>query len=212
MPSPPKPNAYYKNNKAILKAVKTVAEKSMKDARDEIHALKGSNEAGILQCGVSCDGAWQRKGHSSMNGCVTTLSIDTGKCLDVDEDSKGFSEVQDVYSKENVEVVKKECVGHVQKRVGSALRKLKKENKGLGRKGKLTDALIDRLQNYYGIAMDDSPFGQTFEFEIFISTAEKSILNLINCKVWLQIIVKCGKYSLVKFANFVYFCITRAKV
>ena len=46
-------------------------------------------------------------------------------------DSKGFSEVQDVYSKENVEVVKKECVGHVQKRVGSALQKLK-ENKGLG--------------------------------------------------------------------------------
>ena len=44
---------------------------------------------------------------------------------------KGFSEVQDVYSKENVEVVKKECVGHVQKRVGSALQKLK-ENKGLG--------------------------------------------------------------------------------
>ena len=49
-------------------------------------------------------------------------------------DSKGFSEVQDVYTKENVEVVKKECVGHVQKRVGSALRKLKKENKGLGGK------------------------------------------------------------------------------
>ena len=112
----------------------------MKDASDETHALKGSNEAGISQCGESCDGAWQRKGHSSMNGCVTTLSIDTGKCLDVDGDSKGFSEVQDVYSKENVEVVKKECVGHVQKRVGSALRKLKKENKGLGGKGKLTDA------------------------------------------------------------------------
>ena len=70
-----------------------------------------------------------------------------------DADSKGFSEVQDVCSRENVEVVKKECVGHVQKQVGSALRKLKKENKGLGGKGKLTDALIDRLQNYYGIAI-----------------------------------------------------------
>ncbi len=55
-----------------------------------------------------------------------------------DGDSKGFSEVQDMYSEENVEVVKKECVGHVQKRVGTALRKLKKENKGLGGKGMLT--------------------------------------------------------------------------
>ena len=58
-----------------------------------------------------------------------------------------------MYSEENVEVVKKECVGHVQKQVGTALLKLKKENKGLGGKGKLTDALIDRLQNYYGIAI-----------------------------------------------------------
>ena len=31
-------------------------------------------------------------------------------------------------------------------------------------------------------------------------------------KVWLQNVVKCGKYSPVKFANFVYFCITRGKV
>ena len=38
-----------------------------------------------------------------------------------DADSKGFSEVQDVCSREDVEVVKKECVGHVQKQVGSAL-------------------------------------------------------------------------------------------
>ena len=37
--------------------------------------------------------------------------------------------------------------------------------------------------------MDDSPFRQTFELEIFISTAEKSVLNLVklvanNCKMW----------------------------
>ena len=50
-------------------------------------------------------------------------------------------------------VEKKECVGHVQKRLGTALRKLKKEKKGLGGKGKLTDNMIDKLQNYYGIAI-----------------------------------------------------------
>lgn len=41
----------------------------------------------------------------------------------------------------------------MQKRVGCRLRKLKKSVAGLGGKGKLTDAFIDRLQNYYGIAI-----------------------------------------------------------
>ena len=43
--------------------------------------------------------------------------------------------------------------GHVQKRVRSALRKLKKRTKGLGEKRKPTNAMIDRLQNYYSTAI-----------------------------------------------------------
>ncbi|GFW33769.1 uncharacterized protein TNCV_4052181 [Trichonephila clavipes] len=43
--------------------------------------------------------------------------------------------------------------GHIQKRVGSRLRKLKLKQKGLGGRGKLTDSFIDKLQNYYGIAI-----------------------------------------------------------
>ena len=68
-----------------------------------------------------------------------------------DGDSKAYSEIEHVY--DNVQVEKKECVCHVQKRVGTALRKLKKENKGIGGQGKLTDSLIDKIQNYYGIAI-----------------------------------------------------------
>ena len=49
--------------------------------------------------------------------------------------------------------MKKECVGHVQKCVGTALRKLKKAKKGMGSKGKLTDSMMDKLQNFYGIAV-----------------------------------------------------------
>jgi hypothetical protein len=39
-------------------------------------------------------------------------------------------------------------------------------------------------------------------------------IPLLFCvrKVWLQNIVKCGKYSHVKFVNFGYFCITPGKV
>ena len=65
-------------------------------------------------------------------------------------DSKAYSEIEHVDG--GVHMQKKECVGHVQKRVGAALRKLK-GNKGIGGKGKLTDSLIDQLRNYCGIAI-----------------------------------------------------------
>ncbi|GFV23617.1 uncharacterized protein TNCV_275031 [Trichonephila clavipes] len=68
-----------------------------------------------------------------------------------DGDSKGFISVKDTYGKDSV--TKYECIGHVQKRVGARLRKLKSKNKNLSGKGKLTDSFIDRLQNYYGIAV-----------------------------------------------------------
>ncbi|GFW83704.1 uncharacterized protein TNCV_668171 [Trichonephila clavipes] len=57
--------------------------------------------------------------------------------------------VKDTYGINSV--TKFECIGHVQKRVGSHLRKLKIKTKGLSGKGKLTDNFIDRLQNYCGI-------------------------------------------------------------
>lgn len=172
------------------------------------------------ECGVSGDGTWQRRGHSSLNGCVTLISIDTGKVIDVegmsskcrachsksklnpsstqylewkanhtqcqanytgsaggmeavgfyrmferaersrglkyvdfygDGDSKSHAAIKDIYGTNSVR--KLECIGHVQKRVGCRLRKLKKSVPGLGGKGKLTDVLMDRLQKYYGIAI-----------------------------------------------------------
>ena len=68
-------------------------------------------------------------------------------------DSKSFTRVKGVYVDDGIEMENKECIGHVQKRVGTALHKLKQENPGLGGKGKLTDSQIDKLQNYYGIAI-----------------------------------------------------------
>ena len=83
-----------------------------------------------------------------------------------------FQKVKDIY--ESVEVTKFECIGHYQKRVGNWLRKLKTNNKGLGgrnkkravnktgtgkakekveEKSRLTDPIIDKLQNYFGIAL-----------------------------------------------------------
>ncbi|GFU41003.1 uncharacterized protein TNCV_4645761 [Trichonephila clavipes] len=68
-----------------------------------------------------------------------------------DGDSKAFMSVKDTYGLNSV--TKFECIGHVQKRVGSRLRKLKTKTKALSGKSKLIDNFIDRLQNYYGIAV-----------------------------------------------------------
>ncbi|GFW14713.1 uncharacterized protein TNCV_1561761 [Trichonephila clavipes] len=67
-----------------------------------------------------------------------------------DGDSKGFLQVKDIYGENSV--TKLECIGHIQKRVGSRLRKLK-EHQRTWWEGKLTDKFIDKLQNYYGIAI-----------------------------------------------------------
>ena len=222
MPPPPRPTPYARHNKEILRAVKKISLETMRDTAREIHDIKPGSDEGIARYGVSVDGTWQRRGFSSLNGCVSAISMDTGKVVDVeplskvcikcrehendpdtpettawradhrasckanfkgsapamepegalrmfqrsvdlhklqydeyygDGDSKSYSLVKDVYQVYDIEVQKKECVGHVQKRLGTALRKLKKEKKGMGGKGRLTDAMIDRLQNYYGIAI-----------------------------------------------------------
>ena len=78
-----------------------------------------------------------------------------------DGDSKAHKLLveQAVYG--DVQVEKLECVGHVQKRLGSCLRSLKKrlgknrldDGKPIGGKGRLTDKVIDKLQVYYGKAI-----------------------------------------------------------
>ena len=62
-----------------------------------------------------------------------------------DGDSKTYSGIVKAAPYGDDVVTKKECVGHVQKRMGTRLQKLKKENKGLGGKGKLTAKWIDKL-------------------------------------------------------------------
>ena len=79
-----------------------------------------------------------------------------------DGDSRGFIKVSgaNVYGP-GVEVKKMECCGHVQKRMGARLRKLRKEKKGmklkdgklLSGRGRLTDGEINSLQQYYGQAI-----------------------------------------------------------
>lgn len=79
-----------------------------------------------------------------------------------DGDSKGFKTIEELKPYGNEFVVEKlECIGHVQKRMGARLRRLKQtlgssklsDGKTIGGRGRLTDEVIERLQRYYGYAI-----------------------------------------------------------
>ncbi|GFS99024.1 hypothetical protein TNCV_1890351 [Trichonephila clavipes] len=60
-------------------AASNVACNTMKEAALEIRSNETNTE--FSQCGVSVDGTWQRRGYSSLNGCVSVISIDSGKSV-----------------------------------------------------------------------------------------------------------------------------------
>ncbi|XP_074111938.1 uncharacterized protein LOC141535740 [Cotesia typhae] len=70
-----------------------------------------------------------------------------------DGDSKTFKAILDLepYGNE-LPVVKSECIGYVEKRMGSRLRNVRKEKKLSGR-GKLTDKVVKKLTKYYGLSI-----------------------------------------------------------
>ncbi len=88
-----------------------------------------------------------------------------------DGDTSSFKEVVDSkpYAKYNVTPIKLECVGHVQKRLGSRLRELRKSHKGtqtpLTGRGKLTDRVINTLQNYFGMAIRSNQGKEVYQMK-----------------------------------------------
>ena len=97
MPSPPTEKAFIFNSRVIGRHVKIIAEESMKKAGQDVYALKSqgtSSATGSVNCGISCDGTWQKRGYSSRNGCVTVISMDTGRVLDVEALSQGCKQCE----------------------------------------------------------------------------------------------------------------------
>ena len=206
-----------------------VAQKSVK-AIKQAYADVGEfpDQEGVLNIGVSFDGSWQRRGHSSHNGIGVVIDLMTGLPVDYevlsnvcnkckegpkegedgyetwiqehrpkcqknfdgssnameskcatniwqrsvdklglryttmlsDGDSKSFDAVSKINVYGDTEISKEDCVNHVSKRMGAALRNLKAEAKAakkpIGGKGKLTDEKVVKIQNYYGRAIKDN--------------------------------------------------------
>ncbi|GFX87126.1 uncharacterized protein TNCV_2151791 [Trichonephila clavipes] len=137
---------------------------------------------------VAVDGTWHKRGYSSLNGVVCATSVENGKIISTlklsqnivlhvrrsetsrkacytqylgDGDSKGFLTIKEAKVYGDTEVEKLECVGHVQKRMGTRLRNILKMSKGIklsdgeniSGRGRLTLKEVDSIQHYYGLAI-----------------------------------------------------------
>ena len=95
---------------------------------------------------------WERSIDRNQFRYVTFLS---------DGDSKAFDAVSalNIYGNDRL-IQKEDCINHVAKRMGTALRNLvetsKAQKKSISGKGKLTKEKITKIQNYYGRAIKDN--------------------------------------------------------
>ena len=228
MPPAMSDDAYNDTLTKIKDALEKEASISMEKAASEEHEILGFPKDKVTECKAMFDGTWRKRGHSSLQGVVTAISAETGKCLDYealnkvcfgcarwskqessaakdnwfashrcavnfigsasamepegvkriynrsedsrklqytgyigDGDSKSFSSIKASRPYAGKDITKYECVGHVQKRMGTALRKLKaqkgkqklRDGRTIGGIGRLTNGRIDKLQVYYGLAI-----------------------------------------------------------
>ena len=84
MMAPRHENSYGDQVKVICNAAQTVAKRSMENAVEELKEFYEPEEDGFYNVGISADGTWRKRGFSSLFGVVTTLSLLTGKVVDVE--------------------------------------------------------------------------------------------------------------------------------
>lgn len=222
----PCPTEFKPYNKILRNAVKEVSVRSMKEAVVEavaVERMENEEYVGLANdtanMTIALDGTWQKRGHTSQNGVVSAICVNTGKVVDAEiltkycrcknklkkehenncvanyQGSSGGMEVAGVinifqrseelhnvrYDKylgdgdtaayatiaglkpygPQCNIEKLECVGHVQKRMGTRLRTLKtkfgknklSDGKTISGQGRLTGSAIQQITTYYGLAI-----------------------------------------------------------
>ncbi|GFX32016.1 uncharacterized protein TNCV_4098671 [Trichonephila clavipes] len=154
---PPPPAKFERHNSLFLNVLKTISEDSMNAAVHEA-VIANDNNSNIA---VAVDGTWHKRGYSSLNGVVCATSVENGKVIDIEALTKYCSSCKEAKVYDDTEVEKLECVGHVQKRMGTRLRNILKMSKGIklsdgkniSGRGRLTLKEVDSIQHYYGLAI-----------------------------------------------------------
>ena len=79
-PEPPRATTISEIQKNIVDAYNNVPSQSTISGANEIEVTRDENV--ICDITVPCDGTWQKRSYNSLNGIVTVISFDTGKCID----------------------------------------------------------------------------------------------------------------------------------
>lgn len=82
MPPPMTADVYKSTLDKVTEAVVEESEASMQSAAALEHDLGGAAVDTIMNCKAMFDGTWRKRGHSSLQGGVTGISVESGKCLD----------------------------------------------------------------------------------------------------------------------------------
>jgi hypothetical protein len=145
---------------------------------------------------------WKAKHKCSLNHTKSSGAMESAGAVDIfsrsllqygliykyylgDGDSSSFNDVvaskpYDVFS---IIPEKLECVGHVQKRIGSRLRNRRKVSYGdkkLSGKGRLTEASVNTLQNAFGIAVRQTAAKQNLTDEQKVYQMKKNIKAVLR--------------------------------
>ncbi|GFU67461.1 uncharacterized protein TNCV_1599431 [Trichonephila clavipes] len=75
---PPPPAKFQCYNGILLESLSKVSDASMKKAVEETVQMINSNR----DITAAFDGSWQKRDHTSLNGVVSAISLETGKVLD----------------------------------------------------------------------------------------------------------------------------------
>ena len=88
-------------NNEVGKVCSDIASESVLRGACELRGDKHDEET--CDIAVSCDGTWQRRGYSSLNGVLTIISVDTGKVIDYEVMSKKYAQCTSWRSRKDTE-------------------------------------------------------------------------------------------------------------
>ncbi|GFU23325.1 uncharacterized protein TNCV_2560021 [Trichonephila clavipes] len=152
---PPPPAKFERHNSLFLNVLKTISEDSMNAAVHEA-VIANDNNSNIA---VAVECTWHKRGYSSLNGVVCATSVENRMVIDFEALTKYCSSCKEAKVYGDTEVEKLECVGHVQKRMGTRLRNIMSkgiklsDGKNISGRGQLTLKEVDSIQHYYGLAI-----------------------------------------------------------
>ena len=119
-----------------------------------------------------------------------------------DGDSKTHQSILTVDLYSGTPVEKLECIRHIQKQIGSRLRNLRSKHKeklsdgkGISVHGRLTEKMINKLQNLYGIVLRQNVKKTVHKMKVAIGAVLYTVQNSRKQKIVIFIVNKALTHS-----------------